>query len=222
MGQRARIPVDSVFLYARGRGEPRGTATATATSFCPQRAAKDREELQLQHLFPRRAAKDREELQLQHLLSTKGREGPRRAAKGREELQRQHLLSTKGREGARRTATATPFVHGGHGGPRRTATATASSFFHEGPRRAAKDREELQLQLPFILGGHGGGRGTSWLLLGRWGALWVVGGRGEETRAGGVRPGFGGGRCGGAAPAQGRAEGPTARNCSCRWLVVSG
>ncbi len=35
---------------------------------------------------------------------------------------------------------------------------------------------------------------------------------------------FGGGRCGGAAPAQGRAEGPTAQKAvvSDQWLVISG
>ena len=32
-----------------------------------------------------------------------------------------------------------------------------------------------------------------------------------------MRDGLGGGRCGGAAPAQGRAEGPTAQNCSGQW-----
>ena len=37
----------------------------------------------------------------------------------------------------------------------------------------------------------------------------------ECTRS--VRDGFVGGRCGGAAPAQGRAEGPTAQNCSDQW-----
>jgi len=36
----------------------------------------------------------------------------------------------------------------------------------------------------------------------------------EGTRS--VRDGFGGGRCGGAAPAQGRAEGPTAKNIPVR------
>ena len=63
---------------------------------------------------------------------------PRRAAKGREGPRRT-ATETSG------TATATPFVHGGHRGPRRTATATP--FVHEGPRRAAKGHEERQRQL---------------------------------------------------------------------------
>ena len=118
---------------------------------------------------------------------------PRRATKNREERQllRQHLLSTKGREGPRRTATATatPSVHEGHGGPRRTATAMATPFSTEGsggPRRTA-------MATPSV---HGGQRRTRR----RYGRR----GTGEETGAGAVRPGFGGGRCGGAAPAQGR------------------
>ncbi len=36
------------------------------------------------------------------------------------------------------------------------------------------------------------------------------------------RSGTRGGRCGGNPPAQGRAEGPTARNCSGQWSVISG
>ena len=65
---------------------------------------------------------------------------PRRAAKGREGPRRT-ATATSG------TATATPFVHGGHRGPRRATengncncrTATATPFVHEGPRRAAKN-----------------------------------------------------------------------------------
>jgi len=156
------------------------------------------------------------------------------------------FLSTKGREGPRRTATATatPFVHGG---PRRTATATATPFVHEGPRRTAKNGNcngntfcprratengncngifffvhegprRTATATSFCPRGTRRGRGTSWLLLGRGGAV----GDGGGDWCGRVRPGFGGGRCGGAAPAQGRAEGPTAQNCSGRWLVVGG
>ena len=136
---------------------------------------------------PRRVAKDREELQLQHLLSAKGREGarrtatatpfihegpqratencncntfcprrgakncncntfyPRRATKGHGELQLQHLLSAKGREGSRRTATATPFIHGGP--QRATENCNCNTFC---PRRGAKGHEELQLQHLFV------------------------------------------------------------------------
>ncbi len=97
--------------------------------FCPRRVAENGN-CNGNFFFPRRATKDREERQRQHLLSTEDTEG-------HGERQLQLLFSTKGREGPRRTATATPFVHRGHGGPRRTATAT--SFFHEGPRRAAKN-----------------------------------------------------------------------------------
>ena len=85
-----------------------GRRTATATSFCPRRATKGREERQRQ---------------LQLLLSTKGREGPRRttkngncytflSAKGREERQRQLLFV---HEGPRRKSL-TPFLIGEGGG----------------------------------------------------------------------------------------------------------
>ncbi len=117
------------------RRTQRATENGNCNTFCPRRAAKDHEELQRQL----------QERQLQHLLSTEDTEG-------HGERQLQHLLSTKGREGPRRTATATsgtatatPFVHGGHRGPRRATengncrTATATPFVHEGPRRAAKN-----------------------------------------------------------------------------------
>ncbi len=109
--------------------------------------------------FPRRAAKDREEWQLQHLLSTEDTEGH-----GERQLQRQLLFSTKGHEGPRRTATATSFFHEGprrtakNGNcntfcPQRTRRATENgncNFFF--PRRATKDREERQLQLQLLFG----------------------------------------------------------------------
>ncbi len=41
---------------------------------------------------------------------------------------------------------------------------------------------------------------------------------GENRHGGLVRAG----RCGGAAPAQGRAEGPDAQNCSGQWSVIGG
>ena len=156
MGQRARFPVDSVFLSARGRGELRRTATVTPLvhegprrsakncngyTFCPQRTRRATENGNFNGNF---------------FFSTKGRE----------ELQRLHLLSTKGREGPRRTATATatPFVRGGHGGggelpgffwaaegrgvrqlqrqhlyPRRTRRTTENCNCNTlGPRRAAE------------------------------------------------------------------------------------
>ena len=124
MGQRARFPVDFVFLSAsvhverqlqrqhllstKGHEGPRRTATATP----------------FVHEGPRRTAKN----------CNCNTFCPRRATKDREELQRQHLLSTEGHEGPRRTATASSFFHEG---PRRTATATP--FVHEGPRRTAKN-----------------------------------------------------------------------------------
>ena len=107
-------------------------------------------------------------------------------------------LSTKGHEEPRRTATATPFVRGGRGGARRTATATAeplSTKGHEVPRRRSRATpfcprratKNCNCNIFCARRGTAGGGGT-----------------GEETGAGAVRPGFGGGRCGGAAPAQGR------------------
>ena len=135
-----------------GHGGPRRTATATATSFCPRRAAKEHEELQRQHICPRRTRRAAENCNgdCNFLLSTKGREGPRRTAtathlstedtEGRGELQRRLQLPFL-HEGPRRNTkncNGNTFVHGGHGGPRRTATATATSFVHGGPRRATK------------------------------------------------------------------------------------
>ena len=134
MGQRARFPVDFVFLSTsvhverqlqrqhllstKGHEGPRRTATATPLVHeGPRRTAKN---CNCNTFCPRRATKDREELQLQHLLSTKGHEGPRR------------------------TATATPFVHEG---PRRTAKNCNCNTFC--PRRATKGREELQRHLLF-------------------------------------------------------------------------
>ena len=63
-----------------GHGGPRRTATATATSFCPRRAAKGHEELQRQHICPRRTRRAAENCNgdCNFLLSTKGREGTRR------------------------------------------------------------------------------------------------------------------------------------------------
>ena len=88
----------NTLLSTKGREGPR--RTATATPFCPRRAAKGREERQRQHLFVH--------------------EGPRRAAKNGNS---NTFLSTMGREGPRRTATATPFcprrAAKGHEGPRR-------------------------------------------------------------------------------------------------------
>ena len=107
------------FLSTKGLEGPR--RTATATPFCPRRAAKGHEELQLQLLFVHEGP----------LRTTKNCNGntfcPRRAAKGH--------------EGPRRTATATPFC------PRR---ATKKGHMKEGheerqrqhlfdSRRAAKN-----------------------------------------------------------------------------------
>ena len=127
--------------------------TATATSFCPRKAAKGHEERQLQNGNGN------------FFLSTKGREGARRTATA--ERQRQLLFVHERPRGARRTATAERqrqllFVHEGpqngncngqllfvHEGPRRAAengncrTATTTSFC---PRRATKGHEERQLQ----------------------------------------------------------------------------
>ena len=143
------------------RGTKNGNCrTATATSFCPRRAAKGHGERQLQNGNGN------------FFLSTKGREGARRTATA--ERQRQLLFVHEGpREGARRTATAERqrqllFVHEGprrgtKNGNCRTATATsfcpqraakgtkngncrtatATSFC---PRRATKGHEERQLQ----------------------------------------------------------------------------
>ena len=90
--------------------------TATATPFCPRRAAKN--------------------CNCNTFLSTKDTEG-------HGERQLQHLLSAKGREGARRTATATPFcprrATEDHGGPRRTTENGNCNTFC--PRRATKGRE---------------------------------------------------------------------------------
>ena len=140
-----------------GHGGPRRTATATATSFCPRRAAKGREELQRQHICPRRTRRAAENCNgdCNFLLSTEGREGTRRTAtathlstedtEGRGELQRRLQLPFvhEGPRRATKNCNGNTFVHGGHGGPRRTATATATSFC---PRRAAKGHEELQRQ----------------------------------------------------------------------------
>ena len=139
-------PRRTPFLSTKGREGP--LRTATATPFCPRRAAKGRGELQRQHLFvhegPRRAAENGNGNTFFH-------EGPRRAA---ENCNGNTFLSTKGREGPRRTATATPFLSTkGHEGPRRTATATPFC-----PRRAAKGREERQRQHLFV---HEGPRRTA-------------------------------------------------------------
>ena len=141
--------------------------------------------------------------------------------------------------GARRTATATPFVRGGRGGARRTATATATSFIHGGHGGAR--RTATATATSFIHGGHGGARRTAtatpFVRGGRGGARRTVtatplvhggrrrgtaggGGTGEETGAGAVRPGFVGGRCGGAAPAQGRPL--AADRPELQWSVISG
>ena len=140
-----------------GHGGARRTATATVTSFCPRRAAKEHEERQRQHLCPRRARRGAENCNgdCNFLLSTKGHEGTRRTAtatpwsaegtEGRGELQRRLQLPFV-HEGPRRNTkngNGNTFVHGGHGGPRRTATATATSFC---PRRATKEHEEWQRQ----------------------------------------------------------------------------
>ncbi len=154
-------------IWSFGLG-PEKRATATATSFCPRRAAKGREEGQLLlpllfvHEGPRRTAKNGN---CNFLLSTKGHEGPRRTATAtsfcprraaKDHGERQLQLPFV-REGPRRTAKNgnCNFLLStkGHEGPRRTATAT--SFC---PRRAAKDHGERQLQLPFV---HEGPRRTT-------------------------------------------------------------
>ena len=92
-----------------GHGGPRRTATATATSFCPRRAAKGHEE------------------NLCQIIIWSVHEGTRGTP----------FLSTKGTKNTK-NCNGNTFVHGGHGGPRRTATATATSFCPrravEGPR----------------------------------------------------------------------------------------
>ena len=130
-----------------GHGGPRRTATATATSFCPRRAAKGHEENLCQIII----WSVQEGTGGTPFLSTKGHEGTRRTAtathlstedtEGRGELQRRLQLPFV-HGGPRRNTkncNGNTFVHGGHGGPRRTATATATSFC---PRRATKGHEE--------------------------------------------------------------------------------
>ncbi len=130
-----------------GRGG--GAENGNCNFFCPRRAAKNT-------FFPRRTrttATETSELQRQNLLSTKGREGPRRTTKNCNGNFRNGNCNTfcprraaKGHEGPRRTAaatsgtaTATPFVHGGHRGPRRaTENGNCNTFC---PRRTAKGRE---------------------------------------------------------------------------------
>ena len=145
-------------------GGPR--RTATATSFCPRRATRDREERQRQLLFvhegPRRAAKNGNG---NFFLSTKGHEGPRRTAtttsasfcprratRDRKNGNGRFFLSTKGRQrqegplGTAKNGNGRFFLSTkGHEGPRRTATAT--SFC---PLRATKDHEERQRQLQLL------------------------------------------------------------------------
>ncbi len=124
------------------RGTKNGNCrTATATSFCPRRAAKGHEERQLQ------------DGNGNFFLSTKGREGARRTATAGRQRQRQlqilfvHEGPRRGtKNGNCRTATVTSFCprrarRGTKNGNCRTATAT--SFC---PRRAAKGHEERQLQ----------------------------------------------------------------------------
>ena len=152
-------------LFVR-EGPRRGTKngncrTATATSFCPRRAAKGRGERQLQN--------GNGNGNCRFFLSTKGREGARRTATA--ERQRQLLFVREGprrgtKNGNCRTATATSFCprrarRGTKNGNCRTATAT--SFC---PRRAAKGHEERQLQNGngnFFLSakGHEGARRTA-------------------------------------------------------------
>ena len=145
-----------LFVHERPlRGTKNGNCrTATATSFCPRRAAKGHEERQLQNG------------NCNFFLSTKGHEGARRTATA--ERQRQLLFVHEGprraaENGNCRTATATSFC------PRRGTknsncrTATATSFC---PRRATKGHEERQLQngnCNFFLStkGHEGARRTA-------------------------------------------------------------
>ena len=109
MGQRARFPVDFVFLYAGGRGEPR----RTATSFCPRRAAKDREELQ-------------------HLLSTEDTEG-----RGERQLQRQLLFCPRR---AAKNCNCNTFCPRRTRRATENGNCNGNFFFvHEGPRRTAKN-----------------------------------------------------------------------------------
>ncbi len=207
--------------------------TATATSFCPRRTRRTATATSKPfiHEGPRRAAKDHEEGQGQHLFV---REGTRRGAKNCNCNGK--TFNHGGHGGPRRTATATSFcprrAAKGHEGPRRRSRATpfcprrdakgreelqlqnlyprrtrratengnCNTFY---PRRATKGREELQLQHLLCTKVTEGGGGT-----------------GVETGAGAVRPGFGGGRCGGAAPAQGRAL--AADRPELQWSVISG
>ncbi len=196
------------FLSTKGREGPRRTATA---------------ELLRQHLFPRRTRRDTENCNCRTSFF------PRRAAKDHEELQLQNFYGNT-------------FFHGGHGGTRRTATAELP-FFHEGPRRTTKncncrtstatpfsteDTEghgELQRQLLLSTGATKPRKLTGQLFLEACRLLvtGLVGGRGDARQRTGCDEGirsmrhvFVGGRCGGAAPAQGRAEGPTAQNTQMR------
>ena len=94
-----------------GHGGPRRTATATATSFCPRRAAKEHEELQRQHICPRRTRRAAENCNgdCNFLLST-----TRRAAencKGHEENHCKVIIWFV-HEGPRRTPYVVDADHG--------------------------------------------------------------------------------------------------------------
>ena len=142
-----------------GHGGPRRTATATATSFCPRRAAKGHEENLCQIII----WSVHEGTRGTPFLSTKGHEGTRRTAtathlstedtEGRGELQRRlQLPFVHGgpRSATKKTFARSPFLSTkGHEGTRRTATATHLST------EDTEGRGELQrrLQLPFVHGG---------------------------------------------------------------------
>ena len=93
-----------------GHGGPRRTATATATSFCPRRAAKGHEE------------------NLCQIIIWSVHEGTRGTP----------FLSTKGHEGTRRTATATHLSTEDTEGRGELQRRLQLPFVHGGPRRATK------------------------------------------------------------------------------------
>ena len=230
------------FLSTKGREGPRRTATATPFStedtenhgelqlqllFFPRRTRRITENCNCKFLLstkgregPRRAAKNgncnfllstkgREELQLQLLFSTEDTED-------HGEGQRQLPFFREGPRSNAKNCNCNTFVHGGHGGPRRTATAT--SFF---PRRTRRTTENGNgnFFLSTVIAKPQWLTGRSFLERFRLLVTGLVCGRGYGGQRTGcdegrrwVRDGFVGGRCGGAAPAQGRAEGPTAHN----------
>ncbi len=172
----------------------------------PRRAAKNTS------FYPRRATKDREGPRRTPLFVHEGHEGPRRAAKNTSFYPRRTRRTAKGREEHLFLSTKDTKDREG---PRRTPL-----FIHEGPRRTAKGRGEHRLWSPqFMVAGYEnsarGGPGltagtlsyrslTSPILMSRMPSGYQL----PETSSAVTGLGFGGGRCGGTAPAQGRALAP--------------